>query len=139
MEPETTNPFGRLQCFCTFTDSAKRLAKKMDALPDKPPYEELKAILKDLRAEHAQHVTQHNQQYARAFIEYHRIDERPILKTTAFSAGDVKRARDPPPKKSGKGKGRAKGVPSAAQAAEGTKRRKKKAAKTTVGGSVGDE
>lgn len=121
---------GRLQCHCTFTDSAKKLAAKLDALSSasKPSYDELKATLELLRAEHHQHVTLHNQQYARAFVEYHRVDERPLLKTTAFSAGDVRRARDPV-KKPGKGKRKGKGnAPPAAGggSGEGTTKRKKK-------------
>lgn len=91
-----TPPLGRLQCRCTFTESAAELKKRIDALPmTNPSYQQLKAALDACIAEHQKHVTEHNAEYARALVEYARVDRAPILKTTAFTSGDVREARNP--------------------------------------------
>lgn len=93
---EYQSPFTRLKCACTFTESAQRLQKLLDKAEssDKPTIKELKGILSALQLEHKEHVEKHNVTYAHSFVEHYK-GGGPVLKTSAFTAGDVKRARNP--------------------------------------------
>lgn len=93
------NPLSRLQCACTFTESAQRLKKMLDNLEKTPPKKEkdLRAAFDELCALHQEHVTNHNAQYAHSLVEFHKppVGGGLLLKTTAYTAGELKRARDP--------------------------------------------
>lgn len=62
-----------------------------------PKVAELRVILQALREDHKEHVEKHNIQYAHSCAEFYRVggSQGPVLKTSVFMAGDVKRARNP--------------------------------------------
>jgi hypothetical protein len=92
---------GRLRCHCTFTESAQRLSALLDKLEktDKINAKELKVALKEQEKLYQEHVNQHNSRYIHSFVEFNRTDRNPVLKTSAYTAGDLKRARQGPTKK----------------------------------------
>lgn len=94
---EDKNPLSRLKCACAFTESAQRLSKVLDEVELTKKEKDIREALRELRALHEEHVTVHNTQLAHSLIEFHKPDVSggPLLKTTAFSAGELKRARNP--------------------------------------------
>lgn len=95
-------PFTRLQCACKFSESCERTSKLLDKAEDKGvKISELKEILHSLQEDYKEHVEKHNIQYAHSLVEFHRSTSGPlggggpVLKTSMFAAGDVKRARNP--------------------------------------------
>lgn len=97
------NPFTRLKCACVFTESAQRLEKLIDEMEvEKVPSvnrreKDLKTALDLLKKLHEEHVTTHNIQYAHSLVEFHKPHGGGglVLKTSAYSAGELKRARNP--------------------------------------------
>lgn len=92
---------GRLNCHCVLTESAQRLKTQLEKLEksDKPNAKELKAALALHERLYQEHVTEHNARYIHSFVEFNRTDTHPVFKTTAYTAGDLKRARQGPAKK----------------------------------------
>jgi hypothetical protein len=81
----------------------------------------MKAVLQGLQAEYKEHVERHNIEYAHSFMEFYKgstvLGGGPVLKTSALTSGDLKRARNPVKKLSKK---------------EGKKRQKSKKVKEEV-------
>jgi antirestriction protein ArdC len=92
---------GRLNCHCVFTESAQRLKALLDKLEkaDKQNAKDLKAALALQEKLYQEHVTEHNAHYIHSFVEFNRTDTHPVIKTSAYTAGDLKRARQGPTKK----------------------------------------
>ena len=71
----------------------------IDELEDKEHRKErdLKAALAELKLLHEEHVKIHNAQYGHALVEFHKPHAAGglILKTTPYTAGELKRARNP--------------------------------------------
>jgi 16S rRNA C1402 (ribose-2'-O) methylase RsmI len=88
------NPLSRLKCACVFTESAQRLEKLLDEVESTKKEKDIREALRELKALYEEHVTQHNTQFSHSLIEFHPF-VGPLLKTTAFSAGELKRARNP--------------------------------------------
>lgn len=91
------NPLSRLKCACVFTESAQRLEKILDEVESTKKEKDIREALRELKALYEEHVTQHNTQFSHSLIEFYKPEASggPLLKTTAFSAGELKRARNP--------------------------------------------
>jgi hypothetical protein len=93
------SPLSRLECACTFTESAQRLSKILDELEKAPNKKEkdLRLALDELCALHQEHVKTHNAQYAHSLMQHHKPPTGGglLLKTTAYTAGELVRARNP--------------------------------------------
>lgn len=124
---QTLCDLNRLRCACTFTESARRLEQLLDKTEfsnDKnhqASIKDMKAVLQGLQAEYKEHVERHNIEYAHSFMEFYKgstvLGGGPVLKTSALTSGDLKRARNPVKKLSKK---------------EGKKRQKSKKIKEEV-------
>jgi antirestriction protein ArdC len=92
---------GRLRCRCTFTESSGRLIALLDKLEksDKVSANGLKSAVEEYKKLYQDHVVTHNAEYIHSFVEFNRTDKQPVLKTSAYTAGDYKRARQGPGKK----------------------------------------
>lgn len=113
------SPYTRLESACIFTDGAReleaRLAKVDQLLPKgnaalKDAVKEMQATLMLLKKDYHDHVTLYNRNYQRSMMELQKMRAiNPIgvapIQTNGWKVGDVKRLREPPPRKSKDDKG----------------------------------
>jgi len=121
---QTLYDLNRLRCACTFTESARRLEQLLDKIESNEKNQtsvrdikDMKTVLQGLQSEFKEHVEKHNVEYAHSFMQFYRgstvLGGGPVLKTSALTAGDLKRARNPvkkPSKKEGKKRQKSKKV-----------------------------
>lgn len=105
-------PFTRLQCECVFTAGYSELderIKRIDGLlstttSTKEAIKEIRACLEILKKDYQDHVSTYNRSYLLAMLELQKIRQiNPFgvspLQTNGWNSGDLKRLREPAPRK----------------------------------------
>jgi hypothetical protein len=105
-------PFTRLQNECVFTeghDELEKRLKRVDELlaagsPLKETVKEMQLTLALLKQDYTNHISIYNRNYLRSMLELQKLRQiNPYgvapLKTNGWNGGDLKRIREPAPRK----------------------------------------